>query len=256
VARRSHNSHVGTGAADDTSRDGAERELAMKRAVVASLFLLLMAATSLFAAPAKLVDDVIRMSKKGISDDVIVAFIDAAPDRAPLSADDVILLSQSGVSRNVIQALLEPPAADEEPTADSSPQLLAAPGEPPTTDPNPAPDAPGCVTFEPPVALYEPDPPYPGWLWDPYWYMPQLDTRTDRGPTAARAGAGGTVAAVPGTAAHPDDTPAPRPQASPRSENPPSRDTTARRPEPRDHSRGADHSGYARGGGGGGSRHR
>jgi hypothetical protein len=254
--------------------------LVMKRAALASLFLLAMAATSLFAAPAKLVDDVIRMSKKGISDDVIIALIDAAEDRTGATADDVIAMSEAGVSKAVIQAMIAPPAeaAQEavsetranEPATEEQP--APAPEEE-QADANGPPDEPGCVTFEPPIADSTFDPPYPAWLWNPYWYMPQLDTRTDRGPSVARSGEapvvrdteterGPTVARTGGAPpVLPDvrrnDAPPPRPETSRRSETP-AHETTTRKPDSGDRGRDVGRSSQQSGGRsqGGGLRHR
>jgi hypothetical protein len=244
--------------------------LVMKRAALASLFLLAMAATSLFAAPAKLVDDVIRMSKKGISDDVIIALIDAARDRTPASADDVIAMSDAGVSKAVLQAMIAPPAeAAQEAVSEtpaSEPATEEQPAPPPgeeQVDANGPPDEPGCVTFEPPIVDSTFDPPYPAWLWDPYWYMPQLDTRTDRGPTAGRSGGAPPVARTgDASPAAPDvrrgaAPPPPRPEMSRRSEAP-AHDATAHKPDSGGHDRDFGRSSQPSGGRsqGGNSRHR
>jgi hypothetical protein len=202
-----------------------------KRAALASLLLLMLVPVSLFAASQKLVDDVIRLSKKGISDDVIIALIDASLERAPISADDVIALSEAGVSKAVIQAMIEPPADATEPAVNEGP--ATAEEQPPAESEEPPADStadvyePGCVTFDPPIVDATFDPPYPAWLWNPYWYMPTLDTRDDRGPTVARTGAEPTLRpAIQRDSAPPVRTEAPKP-----TRETPQHETTARKPE-------------------------
>src|SRR5437879_6284898 len=93
----------------------------MKRLVPGLAVLLLLADAPLFAAQKSLVDDVIRMSKAGVSDEAILAFVRGTHDRAAVSADDVIAMSEAGVSKAVIEAMItEVPAPDAQ-AASSAP---------------------------------------------------------------------------------------------------------------------------------------
>jgi hypothetical protein len=56
-------------------------------------------------------DDVISMSRAGVSEDVIVNHIHNHGAAAPLRASDLIVLQQQGVSPRVVQALQAPPPA-------------------------------------------------------------------------------------------------------------------------------------------------
>jgi len=75
-------------------------------------------------------DQVIQMSKAGISDDVIITRINAEPNAIKLNTDDLIALKSAGVSDPVIKALVAGPAPA------SAPAAAAAPSAPPMADPN------------------------------------------------------------------------------------------------------------------------
>ncbi|MBI3838778.1 MAG: hypothetical protein HY288_12705 [Planctomycetia bacterium] len=62
-------------------------------------------------AGAVTMDDVVSMSRAGVSEDVIVTHIHNHGAAAPLRASDLILLQQQGVSPRVVQALQAPPPA-------------------------------------------------------------------------------------------------------------------------------------------------
>jgi hypothetical protein len=63
------------------------------------------------AAGAVTIDDVIKMSRAGVSEDVIVNHIHNQGAAAPLQANDLIVLQQQGVTPRVVQALQAPPPA-------------------------------------------------------------------------------------------------------------------------------------------------
>jgi hypothetical protein len=164
-------------------------------------FILLLVVTPLLAAQTSLVDDVIRMSKVGVGDDAIIAFIQATRDRPAVTADDLIAMSEAGVSKAVIQAMLAAPvapqAASGTPTSDGAqaenPPDQAAP-PPPYTEPPPDQGVVvsvgvGCWVFDPPIYYGPYGSIYPSPLWDPFWYQPRLDTKSgapaSRGPAGA-----------------------------------------------------------------------
>jgi hypothetical protein len=170
----------------------------MKRALSGVLFLLLSAASAVGASQTKLLDDVIRMSRAGVSDDAIVAFIHATRDRVSATADDVIAMSEAGVLKAVIEAMIadpqpnaeqagsepEPPSSDS-PGDDKTPPPDAAP---PTSEAPESADGIGCLNFDPPIVVYY-EPPWPAWIWDPFWYQPRPDIQEGAvaasGPAAA-----------------------------------------------------------------------
>jgi hypothetical protein len=69
------------------------------------------------------VDDVIRLSKAGLSDDVIIQQIRKKGQRFDLSTDQLVQLKSASVSERVIQAMIEP----TEDTAPSQAEKAAAP---------------------------------------------------------------------------------------------------------------------------------
>ena len=85
--------------------------MAMRRAVSGFLFFLMIAVVPLSANQTKLVDDVIRMSRAGVGDDTIVAFVNSLRDRPAMTADEVIAMKAAGVSDTVIRAMVSQPSA-------------------------------------------------------------------------------------------------------------------------------------------------
>jgi len=57
-------------------------------------------------------DDVVRLSQKGYSDELIIELIDDTGARFQLDADGLVTLKEAGVSERVIQALIEATATD------------------------------------------------------------------------------------------------------------------------------------------------
>jgi hypothetical protein len=83
----------------------------MKRLILAAL--LLLAATNAFALARTVVvvDDVIRMSKAGVGDDEIIAFVKKSDEPFDVSGDDVIAMTDARVSRAVVKAVIDESAA-------------------------------------------------------------------------------------------------------------------------------------------------
>ena len=87
-------------------------------------------------------DQVIQMWKAGLSEDVIIAKINAEAAPMKLSTDDLIELKTAGVTDNVIKALLAPKEAPA-PAAPAAPAAAAAAAPADTADaaaPQPEPD--------------------------------------------------------------------------------------------------------------------
>jgi hypothetical protein len=103
----------------------------MRKGVIA---LLLLAACSFLAAQQVMNNDaVIKLVKAGLSDDLIVATINASPGAYDVSADAIIALKGAGAGDKVIAAVLAKSATPA--PASTAPSTAAVP-EPPTTGPS------------------------------------------------------------------------------------------------------------------------
>jgi len=54
-----------------------------------------------------LVDDVIRMSQAGVSDDAIISFVSHTRERFEVTADDIIAMTNAHVSKEVVKAIVD-----------------------------------------------------------------------------------------------------------------------------------------------------
>jgi hypothetical protein len=138
------------------------------------------------------VQDVVKLTKAGMSEDVILAQVKNAGATYNLTADQLIYLSDQGVSQNVIKSLMAAPGS---PAVTTPPTTLPSPTTPPTTPPptpgiyaptpvtTPLPQtpAPALVSFDyfrgqlNPYGAWVQVPGY-GWCWrpsvaaaDPFW---------------------------------------------------------------------------------------
>jgi hypothetical protein len=142
----------------------------MKRLLTATAVLMcLTAAAPVFAldAPAArdgnavrrdrttVIDDVIRMSAAGVSDDAIIKFVHESRDRYVVDADVVIALTDAHVSKAVINAVM-----DEAYGRDDDDRGARRDNRRTTT----------TVYVRPPYY----DPWYYGYAYDPFWYAPRL----------------------------------------------------------------------------------
>jgi hypothetical protein len=99
------------------------------------------------------VKDVVKLSRAGLTEDVILAKIRNDGISCNLTTDQIIYLSNAGVSQNAIAALLQTkpgsaPAPSANPPAPNQPTLPSGSAEPPPVDsttPGPAPVAPAPV---------------------------------------------------------------------------------------------------------------
>jgi hypothetical protein len=145
----------------------------MKRIAVLSVILLL-GAVAAFAEPSqtrrfsnRLLNDVVEMTRAGLSDETIIAYVGARRIRldADVNAGDLIRLRQSGVSENVVRYIAgaagiegSPSGPAREMTYDSS-DGTAYPIEPSSEGDE---DYPRSYAYGYPY--------WYGWLGDPYWY--------------------------------------------------------------------------------------
>ncbi|HOX08378.1 MAG TPA: hypothetical protein PK280_18430, partial [Planctomycetota bacterium] len=92
--------------------------------------LLCIATALLLAGPAASgleADDVIRMNKAGVGEDVILAQMRAAKARFVLTADDIVRLKKEGVSDQILKAMIE--SATNQPAREAPPQPAAGGGD-------------------------------------------------------------------------------------------------------------------------------
>jgi hypothetical protein len=101
------------------------------------------------------VEDVVKLSKEGMSEDVIIAKVRKNGKPFDLSSDELVELKKSGVADNVIKFLLDPtqpyvpPAPPAAPAAAPSPPKVSAPARKYPEDPyaSRVPPAPGLYRF-------------------------------------------------------------------------------------------------------------
>ena len=79
----------------------------MKRSITAVAALTMLLALPLFAGAPRLADDVIRLAQAEVSDDSIIAFVQAKREEVEVDADDIIAMSQAGLSNAVITAVID-----------------------------------------------------------------------------------------------------------------------------------------------------
>jgi hypothetical protein len=65
-------------------------------------------------------DDVIALSKAGVSDSLIIGMMDATDSWFHLKTQDVLDLRNAGVSEKVIAAMIQPPPQSSDKTSDSN----------------------------------------------------------------------------------------------------------------------------------------
>jgi hypothetical protein len=64
-----------------------------------AVLLIMVCAVPLFAVSTTVTEDVIRLSQAKVTDDSIIAFVQARRGKVEVSADDIIAMSQAGVSK-------------------------------------------------------------------------------------------------------------------------------------------------------------
>jgi len=101
------------------------------------------------------IDDVIKMSQAGVSDESIVRFIQQSHDRYVMDADTIIALNDAHVSKTVINALMDG-AYDR--------------GDQRNVDRNTVQER----VYVQPYPYYGYYPYYDPFWYDPYWYAPRL----------------------------------------------------------------------------------
>ena len=150
----------------------------------------LVVAMPLLALTTNVIDDVLRMTRAGVDEETILAYVNGEQRPFEVTADDMIAMTTAHVSQKVVQAVVDRSAALKRASANETPSLAQ----------------PAVQQGEsaPPVAVVVPPPPVPDYLADPFWYMPRLDTKSGESavkPQARPAGGSGAPAAPPRAAA-------------------------------------------------------
>jgi hypothetical protein len=101
------------------------------------------------------IDDVIRMSQAGVSDDAIIKFVRASRDSYVVNADVIIALTNAKVSKPVLDAVMDAASMRDDDRGNRR------------DDERPAATN---VYVRPYVGF---DPFYPYYAYDPYWYAPR-----------------------------------------------------------------------------------
>jgi hypothetical protein len=89
-----------------------ERRITVKRIITAvAVLFLVTAASPLFAAQRRLVDDIVRMSRAGVSEESIISFVQNTRGPINLTADDLIVMTDAGLPKDLIKAVVDESAA-------------------------------------------------------------------------------------------------------------------------------------------------
>ena len=132
----------------------------MNRVTLTVLVLLLAVAAPAFAIrTVMVVDEVIRMSKAGVADDEIIAYVKKAPDMFEVNGDDVIAMNDAHVSSAVMKFVIDESAARmKDARRDDGDGRRRSETR--------------TVYVRPMVSPYYYDPYYYGY-YDPFWYGPR-----------------------------------------------------------------------------------
>lgn len=112
---------------------------------VAALFLVIVAAP-LFAVQRNVVDEVIRMTRAGVSEDAMLNYVDKTDIRIVVTGDDVIAMTEANVPKAVIKEVVDNSGRSSRDHAYVSPRVVVS-------------------------TPYYYDPYY---YYDPFWYRPSL----------------------------------------------------------------------------------
>ena len=105
--------------------------------------------------------EVLKLSKAQVGDEVIIGYVNNSGTAFPLTSDEILYLKDQGVSQPVIAALLRAKAAAPPPTVSPEPPTAPQPVPAPSANPAPvpAPQPPPTVVAQQPAPLPEAPPP-------------------------------------------------------------------------------------------------
>ena len=134
----------------------------MKRVTLTVVLLLLAVAAPAFAVRTVIVvDEVIRMTKAGVADDAIIAYVRQVPNAYEVNGDDVIAMNDARVSPAVMKFVIDDSAARMKDARSDDRSRT-------TTETRTVYVRPAYATPYP----YYYDPYYYGY--DPFWYSPRV----------------------------------------------------------------------------------
>ena len=99
-----------------------------------------------------IVDEVVRMSAAGVSDDAIISYVRNARDNFDVTADDIIAMTDAHVSKDVVKAVVDESAARKDRRGTRERSFYG-----------------GAAAYP-----YYYDPFYYPAYYDPFWYGPRL----------------------------------------------------------------------------------
>jgi hypothetical protein len=151
-----------------------ERITNMRRLFPLLAFLVLSVSSSVSA---QLVDDVLRLAQKNVTEEVLLAFVEVSRSTANLAVADIISLKDAKVPNSVIVAMLKRQVADHPITSPpAEEQIVKRRADEQVVERRPAP-APEAVQPSPPPVVYDASPSYgystaPAVIYDQYCYPP------------------------------------------------------------------------------------
>jgi hypothetical protein len=131
-------------------------------------------------AGAVTVRDIIELTKAGLSEDILIALIDADRTVFALDKSDVLALKKAGVSKAVMLKMLRTRSEFEAPATTTEPEMPAA--NPPSQAPLPEVVVIGAQTPPPPVTVVVPQ-----YFYVPYsiWGVPRTHPTSPPQPVIA-----------------------------------------------------------------------
>jgi hypothetical protein len=203
----------------------------MKRIVFPGILLLCFVTSPVCAFRITDIEEVIRMHRTGVSEELIEAFIEGSEPFA-VTAEDVVAMEEAGLSPQLIDAVLAAAEPVGDPLRDERVESLAPASYSERDSRAASREGDWCLTFDPPVVRLVSEYYFPDWLWDPFWYMPRLDGRIAARPDPRVERPRGEASRPESTRAEAPHPSRPRPER-PRAGQPVPQSAEEPRPEPR-----------------------
>jgi hypothetical protein len=182
----------------------------MKRIVFPGILLLSFITSPLYGFRITSVEEVIRMHHAGVSEELIEAFVEGS-DPFAVMALDVIAMEEAGLSPHLIESVFLAAEPKADPLSDGGSESIDESSYREEDSRAASPQGDWCLTFDPPVVRLYSEYYFPGWLWDPFWYMPRLDGRIAARPDPRVESPRGEVSRPHSPRAEPEAVYRPRP---------------------------------------------
>jgi hypothetical protein len=148
----------------------------MKRIVFRGILLLSFITSPLYGFRITSVEEVIRMHRAGVSEELIEAFVEGS-DPFAVTAEDVIAMEHAGLSPHLIESVLLAADPIADPLSDGGAESIDEAWHREEDSRAASSQGDWCLTFDPPLVRFYSEYYFPDWLWNPFWYMPRLDGR-------------------------------------------------------------------------------